>query len=285
MSGPRLDRLQSWMQAVITGSEVADPGGSQPLGEEQVDDLLTPSTTLSAAERLAIYQRSYHARLLECFHATFPGLRRFLGEALFDHFASDYLRRHPSRSYTLNCLAEDFPRHLVESRSADFEADAERREWSDFVIDLATLERAFLEVYDGPGLEGGPPPDVESLRRLPAAEFLALRPHPAPCLRLFALASPAHEYLVAVHAGREPEIPAPTACHVAMVRVDYRVRFVELGETRHGFLSRFNGGKTVGRVLDESGAGLDPVRLDPAREWLVDGCREGFFADFEFADR
>ena len=63
--------------------------------ENGVDHLLRPNTHLPPAQALAIYQRAYTARLLECLRADYPVLRQYLGTQLFDHFATEYIQAFP----------------------------------------------------------------------------------------------------------------------------------------------------------------------------------------------
>src|SRR6266481_4478552 len=96
-------------------------------------------------------------------------LKRTLGEEAFDGFAFCYLQEFPSRSYTLNELGRHFPHYLQETRPVkegeELEALAadspdghpsHSEDWPDFLIDLAQLERAIYDVFDGPGVEGQP---------------------------------------------------------------------------------------------------------------------------------
>ena len=261
---PELARLQRWLQAAITEPE---PTSAAPAAQPAVDDLLTSSATQTAAERLGIYQRSYLARLLECLRAVFPALQHALGEPLFDRFAADYLARHPPSGYTLARLADDFPGYLAATRpDAELPAD-EQAPWVDFLVELATLELAFQEVYDGPGFEDTPPPAVDELVALPAARLLALRLAPAPSLRLLRFSFPVHEYLTGVRRGEAPPLPEPAATPLAVARRDYRVRFHRLFAAQHALLAAFDGRRSVGEAL-ASMPSEEPV--DPAvlRSWL-----------------
>lgn len=111
-----------------------------------------------------------------------------------------------STSYTLADLSTRFPQYLAQTRSAGPEGD-----WPQFLIDLATLERTYSEVFDGPGCEGEPLLPAEALVAVPAERWADFRLEPAPCLRLLSLRFPVHEYALAVHRGEHPEIPAPQA--------------------------------------------------------------------------
>lgn len=102
--------IQEQLQAAIMGPPVAD-------------------------ERLAIYQRAYRTRLLETLHGMFPRLRRAVGQQLFDEFALAFIDAEPPRGWTLERLAETFPRWLAETRPDE--------EWANRIADLARREGAF----------------------------------------------------------------------------------------------------------------------------------------------
>jgi hypothetical protein len=121
--GPALDVVQRWFQAVVThpagaAAGIASPAaqGFVPLGRGALERLVRRSSRLTAEQRLAIYANAYYARLLECLAECFPVLERALGAEVFAGFAFDYLQRYPSRSYTLDRLADSFPRFLEETR-------------------------------------------------------------------------------------------------------------------------------------------------------------------------
>jgi len=105
-----LREIQEQMQAAIMGPPVAD-------------------------ERLAIYWRAYRLRLVETLHSMFPRLLRALGEPLFNDFAMEFIRREPPRGWTLERLAETFPRYLAETKPDE--------EWANRIADLARREGAF----------------------------------------------------------------------------------------------------------------------------------------------
>jgi hypothetical protein len=285
-----LDRLQRWMQAVIAhpsgiAAGVASEEAQQSVNVdlERLEEVLSPSSTLSAAERLAIYCRSYHTRLLQCFSAMFPALQRALGEELFNHFALDYLQQHPPRSYTLDQLADAFPQHLADTRP-DAEAPPEQRErWPDFIIELASLEWAFLKVYDGAGCEGRALPRGADILSSPTEHILQSRPLPAPCLRLFAFRYPVHTYMLAVRRDENPELPAPLQSFVAMTRWNYRVKLYELSAPQYALLEALDGHHTIGHILNR-GLLVGDRRLPAvaaARNWLCEWADKGFFESIE----
>ncbi|MCC6390451.1 MAG: putative DNA-binding domain-containing protein [Bryobacterales bacterium] len=238
-----LNRLQQTIYAAVTRSDAAP---ALPL--------VRPSSTLTSGQRLAIYQRSYVARLLECFSSIFPALQHALGDDLFRRFALDYLRRHPPASYTLANLADRFPRHLAETRPPD-------EQWPDFLISLATLELAVLQVADGPGLEGQPLTGVEAPAALSDEALLALRPSPAPCWRLFAFPYPVHSYRLAVCRGQRPDLPSPQRCFVAVTRHRYRVMTFEVDEDEYRILRLLDGRRSVSEALASVHPGLSAQKV------------------------
>lgn len=274
MSGPapELARKQRWLQGAIT----------ERAGDENVEDLLTASATQSAGERLAIYQRSYLVRLLECLRAVFPALQHALGAALFDRFAADYLECHPPAGPTLTHLADGFPAHLAATRPDADRAPEDREPWADFLIEVATLELALPEVYDGPGLEGVALPAVDDVVSLPSAELHAARFAPSPSLRLFAFRFPVAAYVTAVHRGESPPLPGPAPTPLAVCRRDFRVRLHPLYEGQPDLLAALDGTRTLGEALATLPAGepIDPVVL---RGWLRAWLDEWLFARVELA--
>src|SRR5919108_5113491 len=189
-----LAEVQRWFQAAILGDE--RPGDADAV--------------VHRPARLDVYRTGYRLRLVKCLRETHPALRHALGADVFDAFALDYVQAHPPRSYTLFQLGDRFAGHLAATRPDD-------AEWADFVIDLARLERAFLEVYEGPGDEHAPPPDVPAE---PAAGAVA---EPATGLRLLRSRYPVGDYLRAVRRGGQPPLPAPAASRIALGRRDYVV--------------------------------------------------------------
>ncbi|MBC7601888.1 MAG: putative DNA-binding domain-containing protein, partial [Ramlibacter sp.] len=213
-----LHDVQAWMQAAI--SEPARSDLAARAGEH-----LKSSGALDAHARLAIYQRSYRARLLQSFHAIFPGLLHALGRDMLDAFALDFLRHHPPHRPSVNRVADGFAEHLLCTRPASSREgeDEDEADWADFLVDLARLETLLLEVSEARGQEDIAAPDAASLRKLSAAQFLSLRPGAAPCLRLAACRFPVHTYLHALRKGDAPAIPQPRPVWLALTRVDYRL--------------------------------------------------------------
>ena len=303
---PALDVVQRWFQAVITHPEgvaygLASPAAHRflPLDRSGLESLVRRSSRLTAEERLSIYANAYYARLLECLADCFPVLRRVLGAEVFAGFAFDYLQRYPSRSYTLDRLAESFPRFLEETRPDRTAAatpdpgptpHGPEAAWPDFLIDLATLELAIAQVFDGPGAEGQPllaPEDLAPLRA--TGSFAAARLKAVPCLRLLRFRYPVNAFYTAARAPAGPPgwqeaaaaelpFPEPAVEHVALSRTDFVVRRHELSPLEHAILAALLGGASVGEAIAAGAGGSDlpdddlAVRLDAAfRRWTAAG--------------
>ena len=284
--GFELDRLQRWMQSIVThprgvGSGVASSDALDNINVnlDAIESIVKPSATLSGEERLAIYCRSYHARLLECFHGMFPALLRALGAEVFNLFVLAYLEKYPARSYTLDHLADDFAQHLAETRPDATAPPGEREDWPDFICELAMLEWVFLKIYDGPGVEGRPMPIAQDVLSIPLDRIAEVRVTPAPCLRLFAFRYPVHIYMLAVRRKEEPELPALAQTFLAATRKEHQVKLHELSEAQYAFLKALEcSARTVGEVLNEGGS-LNDSSSDriTIQNWLCDWTAKGFF--------
>jgi hypothetical protein len=311
---PPLDVVQQWFQAVVTHPAGVAAGAASPAAQRLVrldrgalEQLVRRSRRLSAEQRLEIYANAYYARLLECLRDTFPVLAQVLAAEVFDSFAFDYLQRYPSRSYTLYRLAESFPRFLDETRPDQPPAGAAGPAWPDFLIDLATLELAIAEVFDGPGAEGEPllaPADL--LARQAGGDFAATRLAPVPCLRLLRFRYPVNAFYSSAMAMRarrpveSPELldaragpeaasaddadaadlplPDPGEEHIALSRTDYVVRRYPLTPFESAVLAALIAGATVGDAIAGAAAasGLSDdelaAQLDAAfRRWTAAG--------------
>ncbi len=282
-----LAQIQRWMQAVLMHPAGAEEGVASEAARrvidvppEEAERVVTPSRALSALERLAIYNRAYYARLLDCLRESYPVLFHALGEEAFGAFAVDYLQKYPSRSYTLNDLGANFPRYLRESRPADEPGPS----WPDFVIDLATLEWTYNEVFDGPGVEGQRMLSAEQLRKVPPQRWPETRLVPVPCLRLLALRYPVHAYYTAVRRKKEAEPPGPAETLLAVTRRRYVIRRYELTRPQYVLLESLLEGRSVGEAITRAAEAAGGDEEDFAAEltrWFRNWTAEGFFRAVE----
>lgn len=263
---PELHHIQRWMQTVITHPHGVRQGAqsaaaAQALGAAPVpvESIVRDSRRLPAAMRLGVYSRDYRARLLECLRDAHPGLRELLGDELFDAFALDYIEARPPRSWTLADLGASFADHLERSRP-------QQAGWELLIVDLARLERAFVEVYDAQGAEGQTLLTPQELAMRPTAFWLQAKLSTVPCLRLMRFSHEVGSYLCAVRSGGKPPRPPAKESFVALCRKDWAVSITELDAEQYVALRRVQGGARLG-----------DVRHPQAMSWLSGWAQAGLF--------
>jgi len=181
----------------------------------------------------------------------------------------------------LGMLGANLPRYLGEFRlHAHSPPQNSGPTWPDFVIDLATLERLLLEVYDGPGTERLGALSPAELSRIPRAKWNDLRLIAAPCLRLHVFSHPVHEFWAARKDGGEPAPCEPSPTRLAINRRHYVVERHELAEAEFLLLSRLVGGAPLG---DAVRAVLELLPAEAATlesqigSWFARWAQEGYF--------
>lgn len=259
----QLDQIQRWMQTVIMHPDGVEAGILSGAARDHVDvapddagEIIQPSRNLTSLERLEIYANAYFARLLECLREEFPALVHALGEETFNGFAFGYLRQFPSHSYTLMELGRDFPRYLAETRPPDG-GNGDTPSWPEFLIDLATVERTYNDVFDGPGLEGKSALQAEELAAISPQRWPDVRLVPAPCLRLLTLRFPVHEYISAVRSQTEAVMPEPVPTYLVVTRRDFVVRRCAVPFAEYELLSALVAGESVGAAIGRIGSRPD----------------------------
>jgi hypothetical protein len=283
---PSLDRLQNWFLAAITHPDGVRQGVASAAARRHIDvaeggaeSVLTRSRALPALDRLAVYGYAYFARLLDVLREEYPVLKKTLGDELFDAFAAEYLQKYPPRSYTLFDLGTRFPQFLRETRPTEESPDT-GPDWPDFLIDLATWELAFNEVFDGPGTEDRAPLDVAGIAAVPSDRLPAARLVPAPCLRVHSLKYPVHAYFAAVRRNEDVPCPEPAETFLAITRQQYVVRHYELSKPAYVLLAALLDGKALGAAIGEVARHDNIAELEPRlTAWFSDWAARGFFLD------
>jgi Putative DNA-binding domain len=155
--------------------------------EEIAAGYIAPNALLSSFERLEIYNRQYWFRVIGAVSEDFPTLHAVLGPRRFDALVLAYLRENPSTSWTLRNLGARLPAFLKEHP----EFTGHRRS---LALDVARLEWAYVEAFDGKHLDPLAPEDVHAIG--PDSK-LSLQPH----LQLLALNYPVDNLVLAVKKG------------------------------------------------------------------------------------
>ena len=219
---------------------------------------------ISAADRLSIYEHAYFARIHAVLKEDHGALHAAVGDDAFHDLVKLYLMAHPSRSFSLRFVGDRFPEFL-----AGPVADVIRSRWP-FLVDLASLERALIDVFDAPDDEVLERPSLASVspERWPELQLELVAAH-----RLLRLEWPVHT-LHESHLADQPitdlvESPTVILVHRRRERVGYRAieAFEEqvLGQVRDGA----NFATLCGFASDLVGDAAGPRRiLELLERWM-----------------
>jgi hypothetical protein len=260
MSGEQmsLDSLLNWMQNALLFPQKTSGGETARIVES--------TTRLTGQQHLAIYQRSYYLRLLECMREQFPALCHAIGGQLFTDFAREYLQTYPSESCSLYDLGRRFSAYLEETRPDLEEAEENRESWINFMIDLARFERQLFEMFDAPGHEGRCLADESVPDR-----HLRLQP----CFALGDYRFPVSWYYYEVRKGKDPPYPPQERSRVALLRKDYVTHTIPLTPPHYIFLESLGSGKNVEESLDLVARELEMPSEKVYQSWTApDGIRK-----------
>ena len=204
-------------------------------------DIVADTRDISICSRLHVYTSGYIMRLLECIHADFPVLRKFMGEEVFDKFARAALTWSPSTSYSLYDLGDTFIHFLKGTRPKNSSAEDQQSVFLELPIEIARVERARQEVLRSRGLEGEEPPSQfkpEEILFNPQSIMLSV----PECLRLLDLKFS----LKPLFNTTEPlDVPDVKQTYLAVSRMNYRLQMEELLEWQYHFLSVCNEGTSI----------------------------------------
>ncbi len=233
-----LAHVQQWMQYLLLSQGNTLPGDQQQLipADEglQLEDIVKNSKRLSARQHLAIYQRSYTARLRDCMSKQFGALEYALGEDLFCAFADEYLLCHPSTHYNLITLGEQFPAWLEANRPDKNEAVKE--DWPDFMIELARFEYAINIIFEEEAEE-----NIELATASAPDEALQL----IPVFHVFEFKYPIRWYYHAFANKLEPELPLPDQTYCAVLRHQFTLSMHDLNQGQYLLLQYLLQGYTI----------------------------------------
>lgn len=233
------------------------------------DQQISAGKNLSPRECLAIYQRSYYNRLLECMRSQFKALAHCLGKDLFDDFARMYLKEQPSQHPSLAHLGDGFSAFLNEIRP-----DKEHPEkWIDFMIDVTRFESELYRIFDQPGSEGKRMANLET-----RDEHLEVQD----CFFLGTYAFDVNRYYQQVSAGNDPEIPSEAPTFVVFIRKNYQVYIISITEMQFSLLQLIASSSTISLALEQF---ITKHQLIPSKvqerwsEWRADWIQKGFFIE------
>jgi hypothetical protein len=216
---------------------------------------------MAPIERLEIYSRSYWSRVIDCLRDDFPGLRAALGQRAFHRLSRAYLVARPSGSFSLRNLGAGLEKWLRENPQY-----AGRH--LDLALDMARLEWAHIEAFDGPERNPLGPDDL--LEFGPELK-LDLQPH----LTLLEVRYPVDDLRLAVNANaiRRYRRLKPQLIHLAVYRAADSVWYRRLDAGEYRLLDALRQGLPIGEAIEK----LAEEPLSAAvQEWFAAWARMGW---------
>ncbi|MCG6964869.1 MAG: DNA-binding domain-containing protein, partial [Acidobacteria bacterium] len=88
-TGPGIERLQRWMQAVIVSpgdidDAIRSPEATSEIPAERLEEVVKPSHSMTSAERVEVYHGMYLLRMVEALEYDYPTVKHYLGEDSFE---------------------------------------------------------------------------------------------------------------------------------------------------------------------------------------------------------
>lgn len=245
-----------------------------------IDDIL-PSSKLTAAERLGVYQRQYWMRLLRLLQEQYPLTTRLCGAWDFNQRAIAFLCRHAPHGSDLASVAEGFEPYLENALREDpLRIPGVPPLPRDALQQAARLDAAFRRVFMAPAeptfLPSAGDTATLSERRVRMSRALARVDEAWPLLELRARTSNAPS-------DGPIALPAPLARRRswAIFRTDRGVTHLELERDQARLLELLQD-NTLGGALAILESECDPAGREklPARtqRFLAEAVRRGFFS-------
>jgi hypothetical protein len=265
-----LAEVQAWLADVLRRptSLVEDP-----LLSREAERVAAGNDRLSPIEQVDIYREQFWLRHFDCLRDDFASIEHAIGEDAFRELVRAYLAAYPSASYTLRDLGEHMVAFLRETPP-----------WSEdrFIIDLARVEWAFVEAFDGPD---APPFDPSSIEGRSEDEWPCARVVLHPSLQRLALASAAHDYRIGVHKKESPQRPPPQPYDVVIYRGPEVLHCLEVERDAALLLDELERGVPLGEACEcaarASGTDIDAFQPKLAG-WFAKWASLGWIRAVEF---
>lgn len=252
--------LQSWMQQAV-----AKPG-SDAAALRGAGKWVRPSRTLSPEERTGIYRGMYLLRMRDALTVDYPGLAHYFGPDGFERFVASYVKKFPSRSYTLNRLGDHVPEFIRRQRAL------KRRE---FLYDMARAELAMTDVFDEretPALTPG------QIAAVPAEKWESARLIPIAAFRMLEFDYPVPLYLEAVREEEPVPVMRPRRTRVVYYRRDYALLRLDLQPAAYHLLGLLAKGEPLGKAVEAAWLASKPrVKEGALFAWFQRWMSEGLF--------
>jgi hypothetical protein len=171
--------------------------GSDHIAPKTSAAYVKPNDRLTSLERLEIYNRQYWFRVIDSMYEDFAGLCAVIGQRSFDKLAKAYVSECPSQTFTLRNLGSHIEDWLRRNPGYAGQKLA-------IALDMARLEWAHIEAYDGESATALGP---EDLIELGPGLRIGLQPY----IRLLELQYPVDDLRISVKAVSEDHDAASNA--------------------------------------------------------------------------
>lgn len=263
MSALRDTQLLFW--TLITAPEgVADGLRGLDMKSEDLARVITGDERLDPLQRIDIYANAYFFRLLDILRGDYSALVAAVGDDHFHNLVTAYLAALPSEHPSVRNVGERLPRFLATH------ALAVERPW---LAELARLERARVELFDGPDAD---PLALDDLRALAPEAFVTLPLPLVPSLMLLDVEHAVDEVFRAAEDGQPIAPPAAGALTLLVWRQDLTVYHRRVDALERRALERARDGAPFGVVCDAIAEALPVDEAGPAAfqllaRWVGDG--------------
>lgn len=254
-----LSMFQQWMQQILLDPHQKTAQNPTDLLPENFEGAVVKSSSrLSAKEHLAIYQRSYIARLRNCMAQQFSALEYCLGEDLFTAFADEYLAENPSTHYNLGELGRGFTNYLEVARPD--RGAVEREEWIDFMIALADFEFKLSEIFEERAEENFQLVDADTLDA-----NLAL----VPICYLFKYDFPVQNYYSEFKRDKAPEVPYQKLSYCVVLRHNFKLSLFDIHQEQFHFLTLLKRLDDIDLTIQQFAKDYNKSIEEVSEAWLV----------------
>ncbi|MCU1281816.1 MAG: hypothetical protein JWM53_5362 [bacterium] len=258
------DTQQLFWRLITAPEGVGDGLRRMDMKSDELARVIAGGGRLDAVQRLDIYANMYFWRLLDILRGDYSALVAAVGDDAFHNLVTDYLLACPSAHPSVRNVGARLPEFVAQQPLAA------ERPW---LTELARLERARVELFDGPD---GEPLTIDELRTLSPDAFVAL---PLPLV-------PSHLLLEVEHAvddlwraveNEQPIAPPPAEARTLLVwRQDVTVYHRALEPLERTALLRARDGATFGVVCELLAESMTMEEAGPAAfqllaRWVGDG--------------
>ena len=235
-----LKELQSLLyRLIIAPSGVAEGlAAERGLGARGLETLVLGDDRLSAEARVDIYANMYFYRILDALKEDFPATRAVLGDDNFHNLVTGYLIEHPPTEPSLYYCG----RYLSEYLN-----DHALRELAPFVSDVAALERAIVEVFQG---RDATALTADTLRAITPEDWPAMKLSVQSSAQLLALEWRVSELVRAVEEDKQWQPAERGVIKVLVWRRDTHVLHRELEQIEADALEAVAGGATFAEICE-----------------------------------